>query len=118
MILSNEPGYYESGNFGIRIENLLYVVEKETAHEFGGNKYLGFERLTHVPLDKSMMLPELMSQSEIAWVDSYHADVWDRLSPLMEDGVYKDWLRQRTSPLLPQSGNGVVVGANVVASSV
>lgn len=99
MILSNEPGYYEDGNFGIRIENLLCVIKKNTAHEFGGKPYLGFERLTHVPMDKSMINPSLLSAAEIEWLDSYHTDVWRKLSPHM-DGRYKEWLREKTMPLL------------------
>lgn len=105
MILSNEPGYYENGSFGIRIENLLIVVKKNTAHEFGGNNFLGFERLTHAPIDKSMIMPSLLSETEIRWLDTYHEDVWRKLSPCMEDGRYKDWLWEKTRPLLAGDGS-------------
>lgn len=104
MILSNEPGYYEDGNFGIRIENLLIVVKKQTAHEFGGKDFLGFERLTHVPIDRSMILPSLLSETEIRWLNKYHEDVWEKLSPRMREGRHKEWLRENTRPL--QAGNG------------
>lgn len=99
MIVSNEPGYYEDGKFGIRIENLLVVVKKETAHGFGGKSYLGFERLTHVPIDMNMINPDVLSEAEIEWLDSYHGDVWAKLSPLMEEGRYKEWLREKTMPI-------------------
>ena len=101
MIVSNEPGYYEDGRFGIRIENLIYVVEKETPFEFGGKKYLGFERLTHVPIDKSMIDVELLSKKEIEWIDRYHEDVWDRVSPLIEDEneMALRWLMEKTEPI-------------------
>ncbi|CDF37200.1 unnamed protein product [Chondrus crispus] len=99
MILSNEPGYYEDGNFGVRIENLLIVVKKNTAHEFGGKDFLGFERLTHAPMDTRMIMTNLLSDSEVRWVNTYHEDVWQKLSPRMEDGQYKEWLWEKTRPL-------------------
>lgn len=113
MILSNEPGYYESGNFGIRIENLLFVVEKNTPFRFGGTKYLGFERLTHVPIDKSMIEPSLLSEREVWWLNDYHEQVWTKLSPLMPDTKSREWLREKTSPLassVRESGAGVGSG--------
>ncbi|KAI0560093.1 Xaa-Pro aminopeptidase [Gracilaria domingensis] len=96
MIVSNEPGYYEDGEFGIRIENLLYVVKRETAHRFGGKNYLGFERLTYVPLDTSMIKWEILSQTEVEWINNYHQAVWEKLSPRMVDGKYKEWLWKKT----------------------
>lgn len=99
MILSNEPGYYENGSFGIRIENLLIVEERSTPHGFGGKKYLGFERLTHVPIDTNMILPSLMSVSETFWLNEYHEQVWNVLSPRMTDGRCKEWLWEKTRPL-------------------
>lgn len=105
MILSNEPGYYEDGNFGIRIENLLVVVKKNTTHDFGGKDFLGFEKLTHVPMDMSMIIPSLLSDFEIRWINNYHEDVWQKLSPLMEDGQYKEWLWKKTRPLPKRSAS-------------
>lgn len=104
FIVSNEPGYYEDGEFGIRIENLVYVVEKETAHQFGGETYLGFDRLTHVPIDMDMLVPELLSESEVAWLDSYHRDVWDKISPRLGNAE-RLWLEQRTKPLKVTAGS-------------
>lgn len=107
MIVSNEPGYYEDGKFGIRIENLLCVVKKQTAHRFGGKDYLGFERLTYVPIDKSMIAWSLLSPEEVRWVNQYHETVWDTLSPRMEAGRYKDWLSEKTRPAQVEKGTVV-----------
>lgn len=100
MIVSNEPGYYEDGSFGIRIENLLIIVKKDTPHTFGGKSFLGFERLTYVPIDKNMINQALLSFSEIQWLDEYHEDVWQKLSPRMKGGRHKDWLWEKTRPLI------------------
>lgn len=102
MIVSNEPGYYEDGSFGIRIENLLYVVRKETKHDFGGKSFLGFERLTYVPIDMTMIETSLLSADEIAWINNYHEEVWQKLSPRMRNERYKEWLWDKTRPLLTQ----------------
>lgn len=101
MVLSNEPGYYEAGKFGIRLETMMHIVEKKTPYNFGGKKFLGFEKLTFVPIDKSMVAPELMKRSEIAWLDEYHREVWSKISPRLPDGECKHWLRKKTSPLMP-----------------
>lgn len=102
MVVSNEPGYYEDGSFGIRIENLLIVVNKNTAHEFNSKKFLGFERLTFVPIDRNMIARHLLSTSEIEWLDKYHEQVWEKLSPGMEKGSYTDWLWKQTRPLVEE----------------
>ena len=82
MIISNEPGYYAAGAFGIRIENLL-VVEERTIP--GGERpMLGFETLTFAPIDLSLVEPKLMDADEIAWLDDYHARVRKALSPRVE----------------------------------
>lgn len=99
MVLSNEPGYYEDGKFGIRIENLCYVVEKKTPFKFGGKKYLGFEKLTFIPMEKNMMALDLMTSEEIKWVDNYHAEVWENISPRLYDEKDLKWLREKTAPI-------------------
>ncbi len=95
MILSNEPGYYREGAFGIRIENLIVVHEVESRD---GRDMLGFETLTLAPIDRRLIDPALMSAAEIAWLDDYHARVWDEISPLVDDRV-RDWLFLATRPL-------------------
>ncbi|MBU2586707.1 MAG: M24 family metallopeptidase C-terminal domain-containing protein, partial [Alphaproteobacteria bacterium] len=96
MILSNEPGYYKSGAFGIRIENLVLVEERQIAGMEG--RYLGFETLTFVPLDRRLIARELLTADEIAWVDGYHAKVRTLLSPRL-DGDDLAWLERETAAL-------------------
>ncbi len=71
MILSNEPGYYRPGAFGIRIENLIYVREAE-AIDGGDMPMLGFETLTFCPIDRSLVIPELLTHDELRWFNGYH----------------------------------------------
>ena len=79
MICSNEPGYYKEGAYGIRIENLVLVTEPETPPG-GDREMMGFETLTLVPIDRRLIVPELLSPDEIAWLDAYHARVCERSS--------------------------------------
>ncbi|MCC6887727.1 MAG: aminopeptidase P family protein [Hyphomicrobiales bacterium] len=97
MILSNEPGYYKTGAFGIRIENLVLVVEAPAVA--GAEKPLNaFETLTLAPIDRRLLVRELMTASEIAWLDAYHARVRDTLTPLV-DADTGAWLDLATRPL-------------------
>jgi len=96
MILSNEPGYYKQGHFGIRIENLVLVVPAEI--EGGEGDYLGFETLTFAPLDRRLVDKSLLTPAEIAWWNDYHADVRRILAPRLE-GADLAWLERQTSPL-------------------
>lgn len=96
MILSNEPGYYKQGAFGIRIENLVLVEEREIAGAEG--QYLGFETLTFVPLDRKLIDVGLLTAEEVAWVDSYHAQVRTLLSPRLA-GEDLAWVERETQPL-------------------
>jgi Xaa-Pro aminopeptidase len=96
MIVSNEPGYYAAGAFGIRIENLV-AVEARTIP--GGERpMLGFETLTLAPIDLSLIEPKLLDAAEIAWLDDYHARVRKRLAPLV-DAATRRWLAQATRRL-------------------
>jgi Xaa-Pro aminopeptidase len=97
MILSNEPGYYKAGAYGIRIENLVLV--KEGPAVAGGEKPLNaFETLTLAPIDLRLVLPGLMTADEIAWLDAYHARVRKTLSPLVDDAT-RAWLEEATRPM-------------------
>lgn len=95
MILSNEPGYYREGAFGIRIENLLVVHPAESPD---GRAMLGFETLTLAPIDRRLIDPALLSGDEVAWLDAYHARVRDQIGPLVDPEV-RDWLNRATRPL-------------------
>jgi Xaa-Pro aminopeptidase len=97
MILSNEPGYYRTGAYGIRIENLLLVTAAEAAA--GAEKpFNAFETLTLAPIDRRLVEPAMLTQEEIAWLDAYHARVRDALSPLV-DPATQVWLSTATAPL-------------------
>jgi len=97
MILSNEPGYYRTGGYGIRIENLILVTEAEAVA--GAEKPLNaFETLTLAPIDTRLVDPALLTAEEIAWFDAYHARVHDRLASLV-DPLTRVWLRTATAPL-------------------
>ncbi|MEM6494499.1 MAG: aminopeptidase P family protein [Pseudomonadota bacterium] len=96
MILSNEPGYYKADAFGIRIENLVLTVER--AIEDAEGRYLGFECLTFVPIDRRLIEVSLLSEPEVAWLNAYHARVREILSPQLE-GEDLAWLERETAPL-------------------
>ena len=97
MIVSNEPGYYAPGKYGIRIENLLLVRPPQTPK--GGNrKMLSFETLTFAPIDKRLIREDLLTKPEIQWLDSYHHAVWTKIGKRIEPDV-KSWLRESCTPL-------------------
>jgi Xaa-Pro aminopeptidase len=96
MILSNEPGYYKAGHYGIRIENLVLVIEAAPVR--GAEKPLNaFATLTLAPIDRRLVDPALMTDDEIGWLDAYHARVLETLAPLV-DGETRAWLGAATRP--------------------
>ena len=95
MITSNEPGIYRAGKYGIRIENLV-CTRHEKKTEFGC--FYSFETLTLCPIDKSPVVKELLSQEEIEWFNRYHAIVYDRLSPFLDEEE-KVWLKNKTDEI-------------------
>jgi Xaa-Pro aminopeptidase len=98
MILSNEPGYYRPGAFGIRIENLVYVRELEML-EGGDRPMMSFQTLTWCPIDRRLILPDLLTREELNWLNAYHAEVEFKLAPLIDDEKIKAWLKQATAPI-------------------
>src|SRR5262249_4466734 len=97
MIISNEPGYYKAGAYGIRIENLVLV--EEAAPVAGGERdMLGFETLTLVPFDRRLIEASLLTAAEQAWLDAYHQRVWREIGPELA-GADRDWLAAATRPL-------------------
>jgi len=97
MILSNEPGYYREGEYGIRIENLVLVTPLE--HIAGGERdMMGFETLTLAPIDRALIAPGMLSIKERDWLEDYHALVREELSPLL-DAQDRHWLEKATAPL-------------------
>jgi Xaa-Pro aminopeptidase len=96
MILSDEPGYYKAGAWGIRIENLVLVAPRDMA---GAERtMLGFETLTLAPYERALIEVALLDEGERAWVDAYHARVMAALGPLL-DAAARDWLVAATRPL-------------------
>jgi Xaa-Pro aminopeptidase len=96
MILSNEPGYYKTGEFGIRIENLVLVVPREI--EGAEKEMLGFETLTFAPIDRRLIDVEMLDSEELVWLNCYHAHVLANIGPTL-DGNDRDWLRQACAPI-------------------
>lgn len=96
MILSNEPGYYKSNDFGIRIENLVLVEQRDIDGAEGD--YLGFETVTHVPIDRTLVEPSLLSAEERDWWNAYHAKTRAILAPQLEGDVLV-WLEDACQPL-------------------
>ncbi len=92
MIVSNEPGYYKEGGYGIRIENLQYVTEAK-AVSGGERKMLGFETLTLAPIHRSLIETTMLSETERDYVNDYHAAIWDRIGPSVAGDV-KGWLKK------------------------
>jgi Xaa-Pro aminopeptidase len=93
MILSNEPGFYLAGHWGIRIENLVVVEARDIRG--AEREMLGFETITLAPIDLALVEPKLLDREEIAWLNTYHAQVRREISPLVEPSVRR-WLRQAT----------------------
>ncbi len=97
MIVSNEPGYYKTGEYGIRIENLQYVTEGSQIPG-GEREMLGFANLTWAPLHKDLIETDMLTRVERDYVNDYHALVWDKISPLVKGDV-KAWLETACKPL-------------------
>ena len=95
MIVSNEPGYYKTGAYGIRIENLVVV---QPADAGGERDMLCFETLTLAPIDRALVDRDLLDDDEIAWLDAYHARVRETIAPLVDPETAR-WLAEATAPL-------------------
>jgi Xaa-Pro aminopeptidase len=118
MTVSNEPGYYADGRFGIRIENIVLVREVKTPNNFGDKGYLGFEHVTmyvaltsterdskpsfpfRCPIHKKLVDPDLLTAQERFWLNAYHAEILDKISPLLHsDQRALEWLKRECSPI-------------------
>ncbi len=95
MIISDEPGLYLEGRFGIRLENLV-LCRKGEKNEYG--QFLYLEPLTMVPFDREAILPELMTAKELTWLNAYHQKVWETLSPYLDEEEL-EWLREMTAKI-------------------
>jgi len=95
MIVSNEPGFYKTGAYGIRIENLIVVQPAPDAAE---REMLCFETITLAPIDRRLVARELLDRDEASWLDAYHARVRETIGPLV-DADTRAWLEQATAPI-------------------
>lgn len=92
MVTSNEPGYYEEDNFGIRIENLIVTIPSKM------KGYLEFETITLYPIETKSIDQNLLNSTEKQWLNDYHALVWSKLSPMLDQEI-KNWLKPQCSPI-------------------
>jgi Xaa-Pro aminopeptidase len=99
MIVSDEPGYYKTGAYGIRIENLLLVGELEKVAG-GEREVMGFETLTLVPIDRRLVVPELLLASELSWLNAYHARMAQIVGPELGPAD-RAWLEASTAAITP-----------------
>jgi len=99
MTITNEPGYYADGKYGIRIENVLIVKPAQVPNS-SGDGFLKTENITMVPIQRKLIKQEMLSKKEVAWLNDFHAACWTKVSPLLEPGSlgYK-WLRSESMPL-------------------
>jgi Xaa-Pro aminopeptidase len=95
MLISDEPAIYREGEYGIRIENLILCFEDEET-EFG--QFLKFDTVSLCYIDKSLIDISLLDQKEIDWLNSYHAEVFEKLSPYLTEQE-KFWLKEKTKEL-------------------
>jgi Xaa-Pro aminopeptidase len=109
MVVSNEPGYYDDGRFGIRIENLLEMQYVNPEHDnpseqgeekAGEKKFLKFAKLTMIPIQKNLINVDLMTKQELDWLDSYHEEVYAKVGPLLDsDSPALKWLEKSCSEI-------------------
>ncbi len=97
MVVTNEPGYYQQGEYGIRIENVM-MVSKEGPLETGYGPFYSFEVLTMAPIDLNLVETSSLAQDERDWLNSYHREVFSRVSPHLEDRD-RGWLEEATRPI-------------------
>ncbi|KAL8901228.1 MAG: hypothetical protein Q9192_000652 [Flavoplaca navasiana] len=96
-VLSDEPGYYEDGNFGIRIENMIMAQEAKTNHKFGDKPWLSFEHVTMVPMCRKLIDGKMLTPEERTWLNDYHQEVFDKTKGFFKgDERTLKWLERET----------------------
>ncbi|CAN1224964.1 Aminopeptidase P1 [Linum perenne] len=98
MTVTDEPGYYEDGNFGIRLENVLVVNEADTKFNFGDKGYLEFEHITWAPYQRKLIDISVLVPEEVEWLNTYHSKCREILAPYLDD-TEKSWLNKATEPV-------------------
>ncbi|XP_071447927.1 xaa-Pro aminopeptidase 1 [Hetaerina americana] len=115
MFLSNEPGYYEDGKFGIRLENIVRIVPASTPYNFKEREFLTFETITLVPIQTKMLVPEVLTEKEVAYLNDYHAMCREKVGPLLKKLGHqeaREWLYRETEPIAIGKCNGKVMHAD------
>lgn len=98
-VTSIEPGFYEDGSYGIRIENMAIIKEVKTTHSFGDKPYLGFEHVTMVPYCRALIDTSLLTEREKKWLNDYNKDIVAKTKSLLgDDQVALAWLEKETAP--------------------
>jgi len=98
-VLSIEPGYYEDGSYGIRIENLAIVREVKTEHSFGDKPFLGFEHVTMVPYCRKLIDESMLTAEEKAWLNKSNEQIRAAMEPYFKDDeLTRAWLERETQP--------------------
>lgn len=98
-VTSIEPGYYEDGSYGIRIENISMVREVKTEHSFGDKPYLGFEHVTMVPYCRNLIDTSLLTAEEKKWLNDYNVDIFEKTKDYFKDDpLTLAWLKRETQP--------------------
>ncbi len=95
MVLTNEPGVYREGEYGIRLENMI-LVEQAFENDFGS--FMKFKNMTYCHFERNLIDETILSQKEIEWINSYHAEVYEKLSPVLKQNVAL-WLKDKAFPL-------------------
>lgn len=98
-VISNEPGFYLDGEFGIRIENLVTCVPATTKHKFGNREYLTFDTISFAPIGRNLINVDLLTAAERSWVDGYHQETLDKVGPHVKNKQVLDWLKAECAPL-------------------
>ncbi|KAJ3042961.1 hypothetical protein HDV00_006268 [Rhizophlyctis rosea] len=97
MTVTNEPGYYQDGDFGIRIENVMLIRKVDTANRFGDRDYFGFEHVTVVPIQTKLVKVELFTAEEREWLNAYHRECYEKVAPLLQNNQQAlQWLERET----------------------
>ena len=100
MTVTNEPGYYEDGKFGIRIESVVLVQDVDTPYNFGDRGYLGFERITFVPIQTKLIDTSLLDPTEYKWINDYNAECLQKVSPFLKpNSLGLRWLEKEAAAL-------------------
>ncbi len=98
QVLSNEPGFYKEGEFGVRLENLMIARRDEALSSSGGGDFLTFEPITFCPIDRHLITKELLDEEEVEWLNEYHREVYENLAPGLDEN-HRGWLQTKTASL-------------------